>query len=112
MYGMQPAYLCTSIFFILVAKAIPTSRLSEHVSLFIIIIVNDIKPKTSNIIHSCPNEERGNIMPLSPKRQGGRKRVAAKRKVSEIEGGDRSHTAAKKKRVRPYWSLTLNDSIC
>lgn len=51
-------------------------------------------------------------MPLSPKRQGGRKRAAAKRKVSEIEGGDSSHTAAKKKRVRPYWSLTINDSIC
>lgn len=39
-------------------------------------------------------------MPQSPKRQGGRKRVAAKRKVSEIEGGDPSHTAAKKKRVK------------
>lgn len=41
-------------------------------------------------------------MPLSPKRQAGRKRVAAKRKVSEIEGGDPSHTAAKKKKVRPF----------
>lgn len=50
-------------------------------------------------------------MPPSPKRQGGRKRVAAKRKVSEIEGGDPSHTAARKKRVRPYWSLTVNDSF-
>lgn len=39
-------------------------------------------------------------MPISPKRQAGRKRVAAKRKVSEIEGGDPSHTAAKKKKVK------------
>lgn len=46
-------------------------------------------------------------MPISPKRQGGRKRVAAKRKASEIEGGDPSHTAVKKKRVRLYWSLTI-----
>lgn len=51
-------------------------------------------------------------MPQSPKRQGGRKRVAAKRKVSEIEGGDPSHILAKKKRVRLYWSITINDSTC
>lgn len=46
-------------------------------------------------------------MPPSPKRQAGRKRVAAKRKVSEIEGGDSSHTAAKKKKVRPYCSRII-----
>lgn len=104
---VEYALIYIAFYILQFSEVIQSLRLSEHVSLLItiiaiiivFIIINNIKLEISKIKHSCA---QGNIMPPSPKRQAGRKRVAAKRKVSEIEGGDPSHAAAKKKRVRPF----------